>query len=127
MKGYTTMEDTTTDPQDPGDELLTVDSSTFNAEVLECAGPIAVEFMSYGCSFCRTIEPVVRKVAEMVRSKEKIVRINIGQDQDLADKYRVEATPSFLMFLNGKLVGRIEGPSPTVASVLTAVTHPFNV
>ena len=67
MRGYTNMDDGTADLQDNGDELLTVDSSTFNTEVLECAGPIAVEFMSYGCSFCRTIEPIVQQVAEMVR------------------------------------------------------------
>jgi thioredoxin 1 len=126
MQGYIQSDDENTGAQDTVDELDTVSSGTFNAEVLEAPGPIAVEFMSYGCSFCREMEPVIQQVAEMVRSKERIVRINVGQDQDLADTYSVRSTPSFLMFLDGRLVGRIEGPSPTVASVLTAVTHPFN-
>ena len=106
-------------------QIETVTSSEFNAVVLEGQGPIAVEFMSYGCPHCRTIEPVLQRVAEMVKAKEKIVRVNVAVEQELASSYNAEATPSLIMFLNGRQVGRIEGPSPTVASVLTAVTHPF--
>ncbi len=107
------------------DHIRTVTSGTFNAWVLEAKGPIAVEFMSYGCVHCREMEPVLQQVAEMVRSKGTIFRVNTADDQELTDSYQVEGTPTLVMFLNGKEVGRAEGPSPTVASVLTAVTHPF--
>jgi len=111
---------------DVSDQIETVTGSEFHSVVLEGKGPIAVEFMSYGCPHCRTIEPVLQRVAEMVKSKERIVRVNVAVEQELASHYNIEGTPSLIMFLNGRQVGRIEGPSPTVASVLTAVTHPFN-
>ena len=120
------MNDTMPDLADVSDQIETVTSSEFSAVVLAGAGPIAVEFMSYGCPHCRTIEPVLQRVAEMVKSKEKIVRVNVAIEPELASSYNVEGTPSLIMFLNGRQVGRIEGPNPTVASVLTAVTHPFN-
>lgn len=119
------MKDTMTDFPDASDQIETVTGSGFNAVVLEGNGPIAVEFMSYGCPHCKTIEPVLQRVAEMVKSKEKIVRVNVAVEQELASSYNIQGTPSLIMFLNGRQVGRIEGPSPTVASVLTAVTHPF--
>jgi thioredoxin 1 len=119
------MNDTMTDVTDVSDQIETVTGSEFNAVVLEGEGPIAVEFMSYGCPHCRTIEPVLQRVAEMVKSKEKIVRVNVAVEQELANSYEIQGTPSLIMFMNGRQVGRIEGPSPTVASVLTAVTHPF--
>ncbi len=120
------MNETMTDLPDVSDQIETVTGSGFNAVVLEGEGPIAVEFMSYGCPHCRTIEPVLQRVAEMVRSKVKMVRVNVAIEQELASNYNIEGTPSLVMFLNGRQVGRIEGPNPTVASVLTAVTHPFN-
>jgi thioredoxin 1 len=109
------------------DQIQTVTGDEFNDVVLAGAGPIAVEFMSYGCPHCRTIEPVLQRVAEMVKSKEKIFRVNVAVEQELASSYEIQGTPSLIMFLNGRQVGRIEGPSPTVASVLTAVTHPFKL
>src|SRR5271154_6081844 len=107
------------------DHIRTATGSNFNAWVLEAKGPIAVEFMSYGCVHCREMEPVLQQVAEMVKSKGKIFRVNTADDQELTDSYQIEGTPTLVMFLNGKEVGRAEGPPPKVSSVLTAVTHPF--
>ena len=107
------------------DKIRTVTSDTFPSLVLKAQGPIVVEFMSYGCVHCREIEPVLQQVAEMVKSKEKIFRVNTADDQELTDTYEIQGTPTVVMFLNGKEVARVEGPAPTVPSVLTAVTHPF--
>jgi len=111
---------------DSNDRIETVTGQTFDALVLEKKGPVAVEFMSYGCTHCQTLEPVLQKVAEMVALKEKIVRVNVEIDPELADLYQIQATPTLIMFLNGRPVGQMDGPHPTVSAVLTAVTQPFN-
>jgi thioredoxin 1 len=92
---------------------------------LEGNGPIVVEFMSYGCVHCRAIEPILQQVAEMLKSKEEIFRVNTAVEQELSDSYQVQGTPTLIMFLQGREVGRLEGPPPTVESILTAVTQPF--
>jgi len=113
--------------QTPGKSppIQTVSGETFESAVLEAKGPIAVEFMSYGCSHCRAIEPVLQEAAESLKSKEQIVRVNVAVDQELADTYDVRGTPTLVMFLDGQQVGRVEGPHPVLASVLTALTQPF--
>jgi thioredoxin 1 len=105
--------------------IESVTSESFRASVLEAPGPIAVEVMSYGCAHCRAIEPVLQEVAESVASTEKIVRVNVAVEQELASTYQIQGTPTFVMFRDGREVGRVEGPHPTVASVLGAVTGPF--
>jgi thioredoxin 1 len=122
-----TLEVPRTTPRRRGssDSIGTVTSSTFSPLVLEAAGPIVVEFMSYGCAHCRALEPVIEKVAETVKSKEKIFRVNTAVEEELSDSYEIQGTPTLIMFLNGKEVGRVEGPQPTVESVLIAVTQPF--
>ena len=111
--------------EDSTDRIQTVTTDAFNSEVLEAKGPIAVEFMSYGCAHCRTIEPVLQRVAKTMEATEKMFRVNIAVEPELASSYEIQGTPTLIMFLNGRQVGRIEGPSPTVSSVLTAVTQPF--
>jgi thioredoxin len=106
-------------------KIRTVTSATFNQRVLEATGPIVVEFMSYGCVHCRAMEPVLQQVAEMVKSKEEIFRVNTAVEQELSDSYQVQGTPTLIMFLQGREVGRFEGPPPIVETILAAVMQPF--
>jgi thioredoxin 1 len=110
---------------DDADRIPTVTGDTFDADVLGAAGPIAVEFMSYGCAHCRAMEPVLQAVAADVRGRERVVRVNVGTDQELASTYAIAGTPTFVMFRDAREVGRVEGPHPTRASVLHAITQPF--
>jgi thioredoxin 1 len=105
--------------------IETVTSDTFQTRVLEGTGPITVEFMSYGCAHCRTIEPVLQQAAALVKSTEQIVRVNAAVEQDLANSYHIRGTPTLVMFLDAREVGRVEGPHPVLSSVLAAVTGPF--
>jgi len=113
------------DTRDLPNQMQTLTSSTFKQFVLDGKGRIAVEFMSYGCSHCRTIEPILQAVAETVKATEAIYRVNVGVEQDLATTYGIDGTPTLVMFLNGREVGRVEGPHPTIESVRSAVTQPF--
>jgi len=108
-----------------GDLIQPVTGDTFASWVLEGSGPIAVEFMSYGCEYCRALEPVLQQVAEMVKTKGTIFRVNVATEPKLAESYGVRVTPTLVLFLNGKEVGQVEGPSPTVSSLLTALAQPF--
>jgi len=88
-------------------------------------GPIVVEFMSYGCAHCGVIEPDLQQVAQIVESTEKIFRVNIAIDRDLADLYEIQGTPTLIMFRNGVVVGREEGPSPEVSNILAVVGQQY--
>jgi thiol-disulfide isomerase/thioredoxin len=109
----------------PAELIQTVTASSFDAIVLQGDGPIVAEFMSYGCTHCRTIEPILKRVVNELHATEQVVRINVGIDQDLAARYDVEGTPTFVMFLNGREVGRVEGPHPSFDVVMDALTKPF--
>jgi thioredoxin 1 len=109
----------------PPERIRTVTSSTFDLLVLQGIGPIAVEFMSYGCGHCRLMEPVLQQVAEMLSGKEQVFRVNVAVEQELAATYGIQGTPTLVMFLDGRETGRADGPRPTVSSVFAAVTRPF--
>ena len=108
-----------------GDGIRTVTRGTFDDLVLAGDGPAVVEFMSYGCAYCRVIEPVLQQVAELVKSEEPIFRVNVGVERELAESYEIRSTPTLVMFLGGREVGRVEGPNPTVPSVVAALEQAF--
>jgi thioredoxin 1 len=108
------------------DRIATVTGATFERLVLEARGPIVVEFMSYGCGHCRVLEPILQHAAELLESKEQIVRVNLAVEPELAEQYQVEGTPTFLMFLDGAEVGRVDGMRPSLSTLMTAVSRPFS-
>ena len=108
------------------DMIQTVTEATFNDVVLQASGPVAVEFMSYGCGFCRAIEPLLQQVTEKLHSAVKIFRVNVPAQSELAGSYGIEGTPTFVMFLNGNEIARSEGPVPTTANISAMLTQPFN-
>jgi thioredoxin 1 len=108
------------------DNLKTLTRDTFDALVLEGSGPIAVEFMSYGCAHCRMLEPIIQQVAAKLKGQEAVFRVNTAAQEGLAVRYEIEGTPTLILFRDGKIVGRSEGPSPNVANILAVVTQPFN-
>ena len=107
------------------DTIQTLDSQSFNQLVLGGRGPIAVEFMSYGCAYCRAIEPILQQVAMAIEADEAVFRVNIEAEPDLAARYEIGGTPTFVTFLDGREMGRVEGPDPSRSSVMQAVTGPF--
>jgi thioredoxin 1 len=110
---------------DVSDPIQTITETSFRSRVLDGSGPIAVEFMSYGCGHCRTIEPVLQQVAAKMKDTEHIFRVNVGLDQALADEYAIRETPTFVMFLDGGEVSRVVGPHPTLSGITSAVTRGF--
>ena len=111
----------------PSDGIPSLDAAAFEARVLQGQGPIAVEFMSYSCAHCGAMEPVLQQVAETLRSREPIYRVNVAVELGLAGRYEIEGTPTLIMFSEGQEVGRAEGPDPDVATMLAVVTEPFGI
>ena len=109
------------------DGIRSVTHRDFLKLVLNAQGPVAVEFMTYGCIHCRMIEPVLQQVAEAIKSKVTIFRVNIAVEHLLAEEYEIQGTPTFIMFRNAAEIDRVEGPHPTFSSVLRIVTHPFHL
>jgi thioredoxin 1 len=107
------------------DDIHAVSGGTFQSLVLDGVGPIVVELMSYGCGYCRALEPSLRQVAAELRGKVQFFRVNIGVEGELATSYEVQGTPTLLLFRDGQEIARIEGPTPSSESLLEAVTGPF--
>jgi thioredoxin-like negative regulator of GroEL len=110
---------------DVQDAVTAVTGGDFDRVVLDGDGPIAVEFMSYSCAHCGTMAPVLEEAASVLTSRVRIFRVNVATDPDIAQRFGIQGTPTFVMFLDGSEAGRAEGPLPNLSSVVIALTQPF--
>ncbi|MFO0722668.1 MAG: thioredoxin family protein [Myxococcota bacterium] len=109
----------------PADNVQTVTAVNFQNKVLNAPGPVAVEFMSYGCIHCKKAEPFVQEAAGKLAGKVTVFRVNVPSQPALAQQYGIEGTPTFVMFKNGQEVGRSVGPTPSTESFVSLMQKPF--
>lgn len=89
-----------------------VNDENFQKEVLECDIPVLVDFFATWCGPCRMLTPVVAKLAEEMEGKAKVVKLDIDESPDTADKYGIMAVPTLIVFKNGEIVQQMTGVQP---------------
>ena len=81
---------------------ITLNKDNFTSEVLESDKPVLVDFWAEWCGPCRMLAPVVEEIAEEFDGSVKVGKVNIDEEPELANKYRVEFIPALIVFRNGK-------------------------
>jgi thioredoxin len=85
------------------------DGPTFEADVINAAEPVVVDFYADWCAPCRAMTPAVEQLAAEFAGKVKIGKLDVDANQDLAIRYGVMGIPTLGMFRGGKLVDRLVG------------------
>ena len=93
---------------------LTTDN--FDQEVLQAQQPVLVDFYADWCGPCKMMSPIVEALSEEL-SDVKVCHINIDENIDIAQKYRVMSIPTFIAFKGGEESGRQIGAIPKTALV----------
>ena len=78
-------------------------------EVLKSDIPVLVDFYADWCGPCKMMAPLVHQLAEEYAGKAKIGKVNVDQNIELAQKYRVMSIPTFVFFKNGEAVKTVVG------------------
>ena len=77
-----------------------ITSNNFEHEVLKEEKTVLIDFFADWCYPCKMMAPVVEDVAK--DESIKVGKVNIDENQELAEKYGVESIPTIIVFKNGK-------------------------
>src|ERR687884_112888 len=85
-------------------------TATFEQEVLKGEGKVLVDFWADWCGPCHAVAPVLDKIAG--ERDLKLVKVNIDQEQELAQRYGVASIPMMILFENGEPQAAAVGARP---------------
>ena len=92
-----------------------VTESTFDQEVLSSDKPVIVDFWAEWCGPCHAVSPVLDKIAEERAGEIKLVKVNIDEEQGLAERYGIASIPTMVLFKDGEPAAAAIGAQPKSA------------
>ncbi len=85
-----------------------VTSTNFDSEVLQSDKIVLVDFYADWCEPCKVFSPILEDVADDY-DYVKVVKVNVDEEVELAQKYGIISLPTLLVVKNGKVVDRSTG------------------
>ena len=82
--------------------------SDFN-EIIQQSKPTLVDFFATWCGPCRMQAPILEEVKKTLGDKVNIIKIDIDQNQPVAQRYNVQSIPTLIVFNGGEALWRAVG------------------
>jgi thioredoxin 1 len=91
---------------------LTIKSDNFDELVMKSDKPVLLDFWAVWCGPCRMVAPTIDKLAEDYKDRAVIGKINVDEENDLAEQFRVMSIPTIYILKGGQVVERMIGARP---------------
>lgn len=92
--------------------LTSVTSANWDQVVANSDKPVLVDFWAEWCGPCKALSPVLDEIATEMGGKADIVKVNVDQASDLAQKFGIRGIPTLIFFKNGEVKSTLVGNQP---------------
>lgn len=82
---------------------------TFQKDVIESKKIVLLDVWASWCAPCRGMNPIIDKIAEEMKDKVEVIKLDATTEIDFAQELGVTGLPTFIVFKNGKMVNMLVG------------------
>ena len=90
---------------------IKLNAINFEYEVMKSDKPVLVDFYADWCGPCRMLGPVIEELANQ-RNDIKVCKLNVDENPELAQAFRVMSIPTLMVVNKGKIVQTSNGFRP---------------
>ena len=88
-------------------KIATLSNKNFKHQIK--TGITLVDFWAPWCGPCKMMAPTLNEMAEAENNNFLIAKVNVDNEQQLAQKFKIRSIPTMVLFNNGKEVKRFSG------------------
>jgi thioredoxin 1 len=92
-----------------------VTQQSFEEEVLKSDKPVIVDFWAEWCGPCHAVSPVLDRIVDERNGDLKLVKVNIDEQPELAQRFGVQSIPTIILFNEGEPAAAAIGAQPKSA------------
>ncbi len=95
-----------------GAQPIDVTEDSFADEIEGAEGLAMVDFWAEWCGPCRMVSPIVEELAEEYSDRVKVGKVDVDENQKIAQRFNIRSIPSILFFKDGEHVDTVVGAVP---------------
>lgn len=78
-------------------------------DIINSDVPVLVDFYATWCGPCKAMAPYIEAIGKEVQGKARVLKIDVDKNQAVAEKYKIQAVPTLIIFKKGNVVWRHSG------------------
>lgn len=99
---------------DPTAHVFDATAARFEADVIQYSldTPVLIDFWAEWCNPCKTLGPILEKLAAEYNGAFKLAKVDVEAEQELGAAFQIRSIPTVVLVKGGQLVDGFQGALP---------------